>query len=84
MAIINVMSYVLHLLNLKRAHSKIGDLTAFYVIGGVILAIYLTLTILLLQKPFRDKYPATKKMWLTIIILVGLYLVDRILLFIIN
>ena len=78
--LINIIGYFILILNLSGAYDSVNSST-FYFIHGVIIAIYLLFIFLLLQRPFKEKYSATNKMWLPILILIGIYLIDRIILF---
>ena len=61
--LINVINYVILILNLNGAYGKVNS-PAFYFIHSVIILIYLFFIFLLLQRPFKDKYSASNKMWL--------------------
>ena len=79
--IINIFSYLIPLLNINEAYNKINNST-FYLIGGILIAVFSTFITLLLQKGFRDKYYFSTKMCYTILIITSIYLTDRILLLI--
>jgi uncharacterized membrane protein len=69
--LINAISYVILILNLSGAYDKVNS-SIFYFIHGVIISIYLLFIFILLQRPFKDKYSASNKMWLPILILTGI------------
>ncbi len=82
-SIVHCLSYIMLLLNLKATYTKSANST-FYVINGLFIGLCLTFVILLLQKAFKDKYFVSNKMWLTIIVVLGIYLIDRVLLFLLK
>ncbi|MES1181749.1 MAG: hypothetical protein ABUL44_03045 [Flavobacterium sp.] len=77
--LINAISYVIFSLNLTGTYDNLDNST-FYFVNGVIASIYLLFLFLLLQRPFKDKYSASNKIWTPILIMTGIYLVDRIIL----
>jgi predicted neutral ceramidase superfamily lipid hydrolase len=77
-SIIGLVQFIIMLVKFKGDKHQLGNDLWLYLLPGILIAVYLTFLILLLQKPFRIKYAMTRKSWLTILLLVLIYFTDSI------
>ena len=77
-AVIQAINIILMLVIYKGSNYKKEGFSFVYLLVGLIILFYLAAATLLVQKPFRNKYSPTNKSWLSILVLVLIFFIDKI------